>query len=348
MTSPTGRTGLTSSDPHGPGWRRVRRGRSFGYRDTDGSPLRDPPAIARVKALAIPPAWTDVWICPHPRGHLQAVGTDAAGRRQSLYHPEFRARQERAKHDHVLAVAPTLPTLRRRVEEDLARRGLGPDRVLGCATRLLDLGFFRIGAPGYERDNGSYGLTTLRRDQVTVRRGRVRFAYRAKSGRERDLTLADGAAATAVRALLRRQDPGPRLLAFRQGRTWTDVDAARLNAYLREHTGTDLSAKDFRTWHATVLAAVGLAVSWPVAAHSPAARQRAAGRVVREVAAYLGDTPAVCRASYLNPRLFELYEEGVTLAAALRGLAPGEGEGLPGTGEEVERAVVELLGGASG
>ncbi|MFJ9770829.1 DNA topoisomerase IB [Kitasatospora sp. NPDC101157] len=345
MKSPTGRTGLTSSDPHAPGWRRVRRGRGFGYRDTDGSPLRDPLAIARAKALAIPPAWTDVWICPHPRGHLQAVGTGAAGRRQYLYHPEFRARQERAKHDHVLAVAPALPALRRRVAEDLTRRGLGPDRVLGCATRLLDLGFFRIGSPGYERDNGSYGLTTLRRDQVTVRRDRVHFAYRAKSGRERDLTLTDRAAAAAVGALLRRPDPGPRLLAYREGRTWTEVDAARLNGYLREHTGTDLSAKDFRTWHATVLAAVGLAVSWPVAGHSATARRRAAARVVREVAEYLGDTPAVCRASYLNPRLFELYEEGVTLAAALRGLAPGEGQGLPGTGEEVERAVLELLGG---
>lgn len=334
---------LTSSDPHGPGWRRVRRGRGFAYRDTDGGPVRDPGEIARLKALAIPPAWTDVWICPHPRGHLQAVGTDAAGRRQYLYHPEFRARQESAKHDHVLTVAPALPALRRRVEEDLARRGLGPDRVLACATRLLDLGFFRIGAPGYERDNGSYGLTTLRRDQVSVRGDRVHFAYRAKSGRQRDLTLTDRAAVTVVRSLLRRRDQGPRLLAFREGPTWTDVDAPRLNGYLREHSGTDLSAKDFRTWNATVLAAVGLAVSWPAASRSEAARRRAAVRVVREVADYLGDTPAVCRASYLNPRLFELYDQGVTLAAALRGLAPGDGRGLPGTGEEIERAVIELL-----
>ncbi|WP_244178610.1 DNA topoisomerase IB [Streptomyces rubellomurinus] len=345
MTSRTRTTALTGSDPHGPGWRRVRRGRGFGYRDADGSPVGDPRAIARVKALAIPPAWTDVWICPHPRGHLQAVGTDAAGRRQYLYHPDFRAQQERAKHDHVLAVAPALPGLRRRAEEDLARRGLGPERVLGCATRLLDLGFFRIGAPGYERDNGSYGLTTLRRDQVSVRRDRIHFAYRAKSGRERDLVLTDRTTATAVRALLRRPDPGARLLAFRQGRVFADVDAARLNGYLREHSGTDLSAKDFRTWHATVLAAVGLAVSWPVAGRSPGARRRAAARVVREVADYLGDTPAVCRASYLNPRLFELYDQGVTLAPALRNLAPGDGLGLPGTGEEVERAVVELLTG---
>ncbi|MFD8704862.1 hypothetical protein ACFV1W_19940 [Kitasatospora sp. NPDC059648] len=235
-----------------------------------------------------------------------------------------------------------LPALRRRVEEDLARRGLGADRVLACATRLLDLGFFRIGAPGYERDNGSYGLTTLGRDQVAVQRGRVHFAQRAKSGRERELTLTDRAAAAGVRALLRRTDPASRLLAYREGRARTEVDTARLNGYLREHTGTDLSAKDFRTWQATVLAAVGLAVSWPVAGRSPAARRRAAARVVREVAGYLGDTPAVCRASYLNPRPFELYEEGVTLAPALRGLAAGEGQGLPGTGEEV------VLGGTPG
>ncbi|MFG3227145.1 DNA topoisomerase IB [Kitasatospora sp. NPDC048194] len=337
---------LTTADPHGPGWRRLRRGRGFAYRDADGTPLRDASALARVKALAIPPAWTDVWICPHPRGHLQAIGTDTAGRRQYLYHPEFRARQEAAKHDHVLAAAAALPRLRGRVQADLAGRGLGPDRVLACAARLLDLGFFRIGAPGYERANGSYGLTTLRRDQVAVHGSRVRFAYRAKSGRERDLTLEDRAVAAVVRALLRRRDQGPRLFAFREGRTWTEVDAARLNAYLREHSGTDLSAKDFRTWHATVLAAVGLAVSWPSAALPSAARRRAEARVVREVAVHLGDTPAVCRAAYLNPRLFELYHRGVTIAPALRALAPGEGNGLPGTGEEVERAVIDLLGGA--
>ncbi|MFF8770378.1 DNA topoisomerase IB [Kitasatospora sp. NPDC015120] len=340
-------TRLITSDPHARGLRRERRGRGFGYRDVDGSPLRDAAALARVKALAVPPAWTDVWICPHPRGHLQAVGTDAAGRRQYLYHPEFRARRDEAKHEHVLAVAPALPGLRLLVEEDLARRGLCAERVLGCAVRLLDLGFFRIGAPGYERANGSYGLTTLLRGQVTVRGDRVRFAYRAKSGRARDITLEDHRVAQTVRALQRRADPGPRLLAFRQGGDWVEADAVRLTGYLRERSGTDLSAKDFRTWHATVLAAVGLAVSWPAAGHSPAARRRAAARVVREVADRLGDTPAVCRASYLDPRLFELYDRGVTIAPALRGLAPGEGRGLPGTGEDVERAVIELLAGRS-
>ncbi|MET8545278.1 DNA topoisomerase IB [Kitasatospora sp. NPDC004799] len=339
---------LTTSDPHRPGWRRVRCGRGFRYRDEAGATLCDDDALARLKGLAIPPAWTDVWICPRPDGHIQAVGTDAAGRRQYLYHPDFRARQEAAKHDHVLAVAEALPGLRERVAADLALRGLQHDRVAACAARLLDLGFFRIGSPAYAKANGSYGLTTLRRDQAAVRGSRLCFGYPAKSGRRRDLAVTDECAAKVVRALLHRKDADPGLWAFWEHRAWQPLDAADLNAYLRAGCGTEVSAKDFRTWHATVLVAVGLAVSWPQASGSRSARRRAAARVVRETAAYLGNTPAVCRASYVNPRLFELYDRGRTVAVDLPGLAADpEGPGLPGIGAGVERAVLDLLSRAN-
>ncbi|WP_033216674.1 DNA topoisomerase IB [Kitasatospora phosalacinea] len=320
---------LTTSDPHAPGWSRRRQGRGFSYRDTDGTPLRDPAALARIRALAVPPAWTEVWICPKPTGHLQAVGTDEAGRRQYLYHPDFRARREAAKHDHVLAFARTLPALRARLAADLELRGLRHDRVAACAVRLLDLGFFRIGSPAYREANGSHGLTTLLRAQSTVRGDRLHFSYTAKSGRHRELTLTDTAAARTVRALRRRADRDPALWAYWEGRCWHPLTAPDLNGYLREHTGTDATAKDFRTWHATVLAAVGLAGS------RSGPGRRAVARVVREVADHLGNTPAVCRASYINPRLLELYDRGVTIADALPDPAPGPA---------AERAVLDLLG----
>ncbi|KDN87585.1 DNA topoisomerase IB [Kitasatospora cheerisanensis] len=324
----------------------MRHGRGFGYRDVDGAVIRDPAVRRRLAELAVPPAWTEVWICPDPRGHLQAVGTDAAGRRQYLYHPEFRARQEAAKHAHVLAVAERLPAVRTVVAEDLGRRGLCRARVLAAAARLLDLGLFRSGSSNYVEENGSYGLTTLLREQVAVRGERIRFEYPAKSGRHRELTVVDRECAAVVRSLLRRRDPAPALWAYWEGGQWHPVDADALNAYLREASGTDLTAKDHRTWHATVLAAVGLAVSWPQAARSAAERRRAAARVVREVAGYLGNTPAVCRASYLNPALFERFDRGITVADALPDLgaeSPHPGPGLPGIGPAVERAVARLL-----
>ncbi|MFJ4677735.1 MULTISPECIES: DNA topoisomerase IB [unclassified Kitasatospora] len=331
---------LRTSDPHRPGYRRVRHGRGFRYLAPDGRPVGDGER-ARLKALAVPPAWTEVWICPYPNGHLQAVGTDAAGRRQYLYHPAFRARRDEAKHEHVVAASAALPKLRAAVERDLAARGLGRERVLACATRLLDLGLFRIGSDAYARENGSYGLTTVLRSHVTLARGEVRFDYPAKSGRRRIAALADPPTHAVVRSLLRSRYPGERLLVHREGRSWHEVHGSDLNAYLRETGGSDLTAKDFRTWNATVLAAVGLAVSRPAAARSEAARRRAVTRVVREVADYLGNTPAVCRASYIDPRLIELFEEGVTIAPALGGL--GADGGPVATHGPVEDAVRALL-----
>ncbi|MEU2425142.1 DNA topoisomerase IB [Streptomyces sp. NPDC007851] len=334
---------LRTSDVHAPGYARQRRGRGFRYLDTAGRTVTDPAVRERIEALVIPPAWTDVWICPAPNGHVQATGTDAAGRRQYLYHRLFREQQEAAKHEHVLQAAAALPRLREHVARDLALRGLCHERVLGCAARLLDLGFFRIGNEAYTKDNDTYGLTTLLREHVSCRGGEVCFTYTAKNSKDVARTFVDEPVARTTRALLRRHDDSARLFAYWQRRTWHDVHAADLNAYLHEFAGTDLTAKDFRTWHATVLAAVALAVSAPVAGESDAARKRAVGRAVREVAGYLGNTPAVCRASYINPRVIERFEQGRTIAPALGSLGAGTAPGGPATQGAVEQAVLRLL-----
>ncbi|GAB2628375.1 DNA topoisomerase IB [Streptomyces capparidis] len=283
-----------------------------------------------------------MWICAHPGGHLQAVGTDSAGRRQYLYHPLFRAQQEQSKHEHVLDVAEALPRVREAAEAHLSLRGLVRERVLATAVRLLDLGFFRIGSERYADRNSTYGLTTLLRGHARCVRGQVTFDYPAKHGRQLVQAVADPATCRAVTALLRRRGGGDRLLAHWEGRAWHDVTGEDLNAYLRELGGVDITAKDFRTWHATVLAAVALAVS-ERARPTLAARRRAVARAAREVADYLGNTPAVCRASYINPRVVELYEEGVTVAPALDRLGEEAAFGVPATQGAVERAVLRML-----
>ncbi|TQJ90920.1 DNA topoisomerase IB [Streptomyces sp. SLBN-31] len=333
---------LHHSRPTDPGYRRLRHGRGFRYLDAHGEPLRDPDELARIRELVIPPAWWDVWICTRRNGHLQAVGTDAAGRRQYLYHPQFRAEQEQAKHEHVLDVAESLPAVREAVEGHLHDRGLTRQRVLATAVRLLDLGFFRIGSDRYTELNNSYGLTTLLREHSRCQAGAILFAYTGKHGKEIVQTIADPAACRSLTALLRRRGGGERLLAYWDRQAWHDVSGDDVNAYLKELTGLDITAKDFRTWHATVLAAVALAVSQPVA-RSETARRRAIARAVREVSGYLGNTPAVCRASYINPRVIELYEEGVTVAAALPRLGDEGAYGIPATQGPAERAVLRML-----
>ncbi|MDN3296042.1 DNA topoisomerase IB [Streptomyces ficellus] len=333
---------LYHSRPTDPGYTRVRHGRGFRYLDVHGAPLRDPAALARIKALVIPPAWRDVWICARANGHLQAVGTDAAGRRQYLYHPQFRAEQEQTKHDHVLDVAEALPAVREAVEGHLGDRGLTRQRVLATAVRLLDLGFFRIGSDRYTEQNNSYGLTTLLREHSRCQAGAVLFTYTGKHGREIAQTVADPATCRSLTALMRRRGGGERLFAYWERPLWRDVTGADVNAYLRELAGLEITAKDFRTWHATVMAAVALAVSQSVA-HSETARRRAISRAAREVAEYLGNTPAVCRASYINPRVIELYEEGVTVAAALPHLGDETPYGIPATQGLTERAVLRML-----
>ena len=323
---------LRQSDPRRAGYRRVRRGRGFCYYGPDGAAVSDTASLQRIKDLVIPPAWREVWICPWPNGHLQAIGTDDAGRRQYLYHPRFRARQEQAKHEHVLEIAARLPEARERIEADLAGRGLSRERVLACAARLLDLGFFRVGSDRYARTNGSYGLTTILREHVECRRdGLIVFTYTAKGGQDRTQAVADKPTCAAIGALLKRRGPGERLLAYYERRIWHEVHSGDLNDYLKDLFGTDVSAKDFRTWHATVLAAVALAVSSATARSGATARKKAEVRAVKEVAEYLGNTPAVCRASYINPRVFELYEQGHTIAGALDALGRDHTFGRPAT-----------------
>lgn len=335
---------LRTSNADRPGFRRARHGRGFRYLDTAGEVLTHEEHLARVRSLAIPPAWVDVWVCPWPNGHIQAMGTDAAGRRQYLYHPRFREQQEASKHEHVLAVSARLPRLRARIEEDLAGPGLRRERVLACAARLLDLGFFRAGGESYRRDHESYGLTTLLREHARCSRGQIHVAYPGKSGQDQSRTLVDPTAYAIVRGLLRRRDESPQLLGYWKDSAWHDVQADELNEYLRRRSGTDLTAKDFRTWHATVLASVALAVSARTADESAARRRSAVARAVREVSDYLGNTPAVCRNSYINPRVVELFEHGTTIASVLDRLGEDVDYGQLATTGAVEKAVRRLLG----
>ncbi|HEV7896506.1 MAG TPA: DNA topoisomerase IB [Planosporangium sp.] len=344
---------LRRADPSRPGLSRRRHGKGFGYLDTDGRPVTDPDELRRIRALVIPPAWTDVWICPDPRGHIQATGVDQAGRRQYRYHDVWRARRDAEKFERILVIGEHLPQLRKRVSGDLAGRGLNRERVLAAAVRLLDQGVFRIGGEVYATaDSGSgeptYGLATLQRDHVSVRAAAMEFRYPAKGGVERAQRLVDAEVAPVVRALLKRGDPHPELLGYRVGGRgpWRDVRSADINDYLKEATDCEISAKDFRTWHATVVAAVSLAQPEAVSAKSATARKRAVSRAFQAVSEYLGNTPAVAKASYVNPRLVDLYHAGETIAPALSATPDPAGEFA--VRHEAEQAVLALLSGDPG
>lgn len=333
---------LRRADCAGPGIVRRRAGKGFAYFWPDGRRVTEPEVLERICALVLPPAWRDVWICPWPNGHIQATGTDAASRRQYRYHDEWRRQRDEIKHERVLDFAKRLPAARAQVRRDLATPGLTRERVLATAFRLLDLGFFRVGSEAYAEENGTYGLATMRKEHVRIEGQVIVFDYLAKGAKQRVQSVADDAVREVVGALKRRRGGGPELLAYRTARGWSDVKSEEINAYLRAVTGGDFTAKDFRTWHATVLTAVGLAVS-AGAATSDSARKRAVSRVVSEVAHYLGNTPAVCRASYIDPRVIDLYDDGVTIARALDRLAADADFGQPATHGEVEAAVLRML-----
>ena len=269
---------LSRSDPGGPGISRQRCGRGFRYFSAASEPITDPATRARIKALVIPPAWQEVWICPDPGGHMQAIGTDAAGRRQYLYHERWREEQDRAKFDRMVEFGRALPRLRRTVLDRLEGRGLHRDRVLAAAVRLMDLGFFRAGGEEYAADHGTFGLATIRREHVTCGRRELTFEYPAKCGIQREQAVADEQLRAVVRSLKRRSWGGRELLAWRTGTGGHDVTAADINDYLREISGADFTAKDFRTWNATVLAAVGLAVSGDAESDRAQAARDHAGR----------------------------------------------------------------------
>ncbi len=335
---------LRRSDSSALGLLRRRVGRGFAYYDASGARVTDPDVLARIEGLAIPPAWKDVWICPWPNGHIQATGTDAKGRRQYLYHQKWREARDREKFDHMLEVAAELPSIRRRCSADLALDGLPRARVLGGAVRLLDIGFFRVGGEEYMEENGSFGLATIRKEHTRLSGDEVIFDYPAKSGRHRVQSVVDTDVHALITALKRRRGGGPELLAYRDGKAWVDVRSQDINDYLQEISTVHISAKDFRTWHATVLAAVSLALAWRSGA-TATARKRYVSAAMREVSEYLGNTPTVCRNSYVDPRIVDRFRAGTTVLDALERLPSRASVRDLAQRNAVEQAVVAMLRG---
>jgi DNA topoisomerase IB len=347
---------LRRSNCAAPGIARRRRGRGFEYRDPTRERIADRQVLDRIAGLAIPPAWREVWICMDPNGHLQATGVDAAGRKQYLYHERWQVHRDRLKFDSMVAFGQALPRLRRRVARDLGRHGgaaaarltakdLTRVRVLACAVRLLDLGFFRIGSEDYAERNESFGLTTMLKEHVTVGEHELVFDYPAKSGRRRVQEIADEDALAVISALKRRRS-GSQLLAHCTREGWAELRADDVNAYIKQHTGGTFSAKDFRTWNASVLTAVALAVDSQKP--SRAGRERSVRAAIKTVAAYLGNTPGVCRASYIDPRVIDRYYAGVTIAETIEdSAASGPDLADARVRGRIEEAVVDLLAGTS-
>ena len=306
---------LRRANPHSPGIHRTRHGRGYTYTwSQTGERVEDPDTLERIEALVIPPAWKDVWICPWPHGHIQAVGTDAAGRRQYMYHEAWRRRRDAEKYARALEFGAVLPEVRNRVAADLSGDDLSDRRVLAAAVRLLDIGCFRIGSEAYARDHETFGIATLKKDHVAFRSGEMIFCYPAKGSITRTLSVRDPEVEQVLLPLRRRRAGSDQLLAYKSGRAWVDLHSADVNAYLKEVAGPDFSAKDFRTWSGTVYAAVQLALVEPPP-KSARSRRRALVAAIKETAEHLGNTPAVCRSSYVNPRVLDLFEEGRTIAA---------------------------------
>ena len=320
--------GLRYVSDAGPGIRRRRSGRGFTYLGTDGAPIRDRRQLERIRALAVPPAWTDVWISPTRRGHVQATGRDARGRKQYRYHPRWHAVRDDVKFGRMLAFADALPRIRERTEADLRRQGLPRKKVLAAVVRLLEKTMIRVGNEEYARDNDSYGLTTMEDQHADVSTRRIVFRYRGKSGKEQEASLDDPRLARIVR---RCQDlPGQQLFQYvdEDGAT-CDVDSADVNDYLREISGEPFTAKDFRTWAGTVLACMALQEFEAVDSEAQAKQNVVAA--IRRVADRLGNTPAVCRSSYVHPAILDSYLDGTMLASLRRRAA-----------DELDRAAHDL------
>jgi DNA topoisomerase I len=307
---------LRRTSPDQTGWTRRRAGSGFTYLDENGARL-DPEARQRCIELVIPPAWRDVWITPYPNGHLQAVGTDDAGRRQYLYHPAWRASRDAAKFDRIIDFGKAMSRVRERVLVDLGSEGMSLQRACAVAVRLLDLGYFRIGNDVYTDTNGSFGLTTMRKDHVSKRGNTLTFRFVGKSGVEHSISIDDEPVIEVLDVMRRRRGGGEELLAWRDGSTWRDLDSGHVNTYVREVTGMDATAKDFRTWHATVLGALALAET-EEPGQTKASRKRAVVGAMKEVAEFLGNTPALARSAYVDPRVVDAYESGRTIASTAR------------------------------
>jgi DNA topoisomerase IB len=336
---------LKRSDCSGPGLARRRRGKGFEYLDEEGQRIAHPDVLERIGELRIPPAWNEVWICPYPMGHIQATGIDAAGRKQYLYHQKWRERQDRKKFDAMTRFAQALPDMRERVERDLRGEGITQTRVLAAAVRLLDRGFLRIGGESYAEDNDSYGLATMRKEHVTVTRDdAINFDFTGKSGIRHVRYVVDAPVADIVRELKRRRGGGDELLAYRdkKGR-WRDVKSPDIRAYVKEAGGEEYTAKDFRTWAGTVLAAVALAATDPERRKAKTNNKRMISAAVKQVAYFLGNTPAVARASYIDPRVFDRFRDGYTIEPVLIDLAEEPDIGQPAIQGRVEEAVLDLI-----
>lgn len=299
--------GLTWCNDDQPGLTRRRSGKGFRYVDARGATVTDPKTLDRIRALAIPPAWTDVWICPRATGHIQATGRDVKGRKQYRYHADWTAHAASNKFDRLPAFARALPRLRDRVEADLNRRGPCREKVLATAVRLLELTLIRVGNAQYARQNRSYGLTTLNKRHLDVDGTALTFAFRGKSGIEHQVRVRDRRLAAVVRAI--RDLPGQQLFKYRDADgNLCPVTSDEVNAYIREAMGEDFSAKDFRTWAGTVSAARALRDTEPPT--SPTDAKRKITVCVKAVAGLLGNTPTVCRSSYVHPRVFQMFEAG--------------------------------------
>ncbi|AYF76981.1 DNA topoisomerase IB [Nocardia yunnanensis] len=330
---------LRRSTIDGAGIIRRRRGRGFSYTTTAGEVVRDAQTLERIRALVIPPAWREVWICPDTCGHIQAVGLDAAGRRQYLYHEQWRRERDEEKFDRVLDLATRLPTMRERLRTDLRGRGLGEHRVLAAAITLLDSGVVRVGGEEYADSNGSHGVATLLREHVRVRRDEIALDFPAKSGVQCQAEIRDEALAKTLRALLTARTGSERVFVYRDRAGTHEVHADTINARFRDLVGAEFSVKDLRTWEANVLAAAGLAT----APRPGSQRQRTAvlKRVMTDVAQLLGNTPAVVRASYVDPRLIRAFDNGETIASAI---ARAQRSDDPDVQRDiVDRAVIRLL-----
>ncbi|TDK24674.1 DNA topoisomerase IB [Arthrobacter crusticola] len=321
---------LRRSNSNKPGITRSRSGKGFSYRTPDGALLTDKAELKRVKELVIPPAWKDVWIAPYPNGHVQALGTDDAGRRQYIYHPAWREQKDREKFDRSLEFGARLTSARRVITQHLRSTGMTRERAFAAALRIVDAGALRIGSVQYAEENGSFGVTTLRVEHVIIEGAVITFRFPGKSGQQWDTTIEDEDLAAALRPMMRREEADT-VLAYRSAdEKWHSIDGSQLNEFLRQVTGGPFTAKDFRTWQATVVAAMELA-RHDLVSTSRTARQKAVTATMRAVADHLGNTPSVARSSYVDPRLVDRFMSGEVIPVA--GYAASE------------RAVRELLGG---
>jgi DNA topoisomerase-1 len=333
------RARLRRSDSSSAGIRRRKRGNGFSFEDGAGTTITDEETLGRIRDLTIPPAWKDVWICPDPNGHIQATGYDEAGRKQYRYHDRWDERRASRKYAAMREFAAVLPKLRRTVRRDIELEGMPRERALATAVRLLDLGFFRIGSEEYAETNESYGLATIRREHVHRDGDEIVFDFPAKSHQRRIQAIGDEAAITALEAMRRRRGGPDDLLAWKEGRRWRDVRSTDINEYIKDTIGTEFSAKDFRTWSGTVLAAAALAGEEKPASDSAA--KRTINRAVKTVATALGNTPAVCRRSYIDPRVLDRYRDGETIDLGRRVAA--QGSMSERTRQRIERQVLDLI-----